>query len=47
MPELVSVYGCAVEAPPVEAGGLINMVKPPDQVVDRDAAHEFMFNGGG
>ena len=38
-PNLVNVYGYAVEVPPVEGGGLINMVEPPDQVVDRDAAH--------
>ena len=47
MPELVSVYGCAVEALPAEGGGLINVVEPPDQVVDCDAAHELMLNGGG
>jgi hypothetical protein len=39
MPEFVSVYGCALKVPPVEGGGLINVVEPPDQVVDRDAAH--------
>jgi hypothetical protein len=25
---------------------LINMVEPPDQVVDRDAAHKLVLNGG-
>jgi len=47
VPEFVCVNGCAVEVSPVEGGGLINMVEPPDQVVDRDAAHELMLNGGG
>ena len=39
VPEFVSVYGCALKVPPVEGGGLINVVELPDQVVDRDAAH--------
>ena len=47
VPEFVCVNGCAVEVPPVEGGGLINVVEPPDQVVDCDAAHEPMRNGGG
>ena len=47
MPKLVNVDFRAVKTPPVEGGSLINVVKPPDQVVDRDAAHELMLNGGG
>ena len=39
VPEFLSVNGCAVKVPPVEGGGLINVVGPPDQVVDRNAAH--------
>ena len=46
VPKLVSVDFRAVKIPPVEGGGLINVVEPPDQVVDGDAAHELMLNGG-
>ena len=47
VPEFVSVYVCAIKVPPVEGGGLINVVELPDQVVDRDAAHELMLNDSG
>ena len=46
MPELVSVNACTVEVPPVEGGGLINVVEPSGQVVDRDTAHKLMLYGG-
>ena len=45
MPKLVGVDFHAVKIPPVEGGGLINVVEPPDQMVDCDAAHELMING--
>ncbi len=46
MPKLVNVDFRAVKIPPVEGGSPINIVKPPDQVVDRDVAHDLMFNAG-
>lgn len=46
VPELVYVDFCAVKVASVECGGLINVVEPPDQVVDCDAAHELVFNAG-
>ena len=46
VPKLVGVDFRAVKIPPVEGGGLINVVEPPDQMVDGDAAHELMLNGG-
>ena len=46
VPKLVDVDCRPVEVPPVEGGGLIDIVKPPGQVVDRDTAHKLMLYGG-
>ena len=46
MPKLVGVDFRAVKTLPVEGGGLINVVEPPGQVVDRDTAHKLMLYGG-
>ena len=46
VPKLVDVDCRSVEVPPVEGGGLINVVEPPGQVVDRDTAHKLMLYGG-
>ena len=44
MPQFVAVYLSAAEVLSVERGALVNIVEPPNKLIDSHTAHQFMVN---